>query len=109
VSSTFRQRVERQLDPGERAAADLPADLVEPDPAADDQVLDGVLVLARRRAVRRAARRPAPPPSCPSGCSSGCAASAAGLPPASLQRGHRQTRETVTEMAKKDTSERGLG
>ncbi|TNN34169.1 hypothetical protein EYF80_055673 [Liparis tanakae] len=53
-------RVERQLDPGERSAADLPADLVEADPAADDQVLDGVLVVAHVGAEllqRRAARR----------------------------------------------------
>lgn len=38
--------MESQFDPGEGAVADLPADLVEADPAAYDQLLDGLLVFA---------------------------------------------------------------
>lgn len=38
--------METQFDPGEGTTANLPADLVEAHPAAHDQVLDGLLVLA---------------------------------------------------------------
>lgn len=38
--------MESQFDPGEGPVADLPSDLVEAHPAADDQLLDGLLVFA---------------------------------------------------------------
>lgn len=38
--------MESQLDPGEGPIADLSTDLVEADPAAYDQLLDGLLILA---------------------------------------------------------------
>lgn len=43
---TFSQSVKSQFDPGEGPKADLPADLVEAHPAAYNQLLDGLLVLA---------------------------------------------------------------
>lgn len=43
---TFSQSMERQFDSGEGPTADLPADLVEAHPAAYDQLLDGLVVLA---------------------------------------------------------------
>lgn len=38
--------MESQFDSGEGPVADLPADLIESNPAADDQLLDDLLVLA---------------------------------------------------------------
>lgn len=43
---TFSQCMKSQFDPGEGPAANLPADLVEAHPAAYDQLLDCILVLA---------------------------------------------------------------
>lgn len=43
---TSSQSMESHFDPGEGPGADLTADLVEAHPAAYDQILDGVLVLA---------------------------------------------------------------
>lgn len=52
---TFCQRMKSQFDSGEGPVANLSSDFVEADPAADDQFLDGsvVLVHVRRELLQR--------------------------------------------------------